>query len=250
MASKYEMVDLREKLVHLVEAEWPLTLNELEDYDNCREKLGERFLDDYPASEWSIHLLPEPAAAIALGEEFNIRSILPAAYYDTLRCAPYCGFYAWDDAVENCNFSLIGRDKPVRWHYLTRRAFQKMWSFQAAIIDISRHLLRSGPSLSYRPTVPPKLICASLENCDPIWRKIHEHVHEPLLEDRDFLCGLRKLEKYHEPRLEDASCALCRVRIAWRDCRRKWRQLGKEFGRRWSAPWSSTRSPVHNSRLQ
>ncbi len=42
MATKYEMSDLREKLIRIVESEWPMTLEEFEDYEQRHEELRKR----------------------------------------------------------------------------------------------------------------------------------------------------------------------------------------------------------------
>ncbi len=77
------MNDLRVKLIRIVEFQWPQTLDELEKRDLVLEEARK---SQEECAEWPLMLLPEPAAAVSLAEEFNIQSILPAAYYD-LRCS-------------------------------------------------------------------------------------------------------------------------------------------------------------------
>ncbi len=83
----------------MFESEWPLDVEDLgtkdqllNDYLN-HEDDGVRE-DAFIFSSWPLHFVPEPASAIALAEDYDIDSILPAAYYDILRCSPRVD---WDE---------------------------------------------------------------------------------------------------------------------------------------------------------
>ncbi len=207
MSTKYEMGGLAAKLGDIVESEWPLTLEELEDYDRSRENLEK---ESYcVCDEWPDRLLPEPIAAIALAEEFNIRSILPAAYYDLWRSG--CSLnsnWDWDDAIKEGVFLLSGSEKPLRLHYLPKGAFDKLWHLQAAINGICFHILECGPRMSTAPMILASA-CANATVCDISWRNVHTQIHRALLSHRDILRGFRELYDESNPEERRSSYKMC-----------------------------------------
>jgi len=132
LASKYLMAELRAKLVRVVEREWPSSLDEMDMRDQAFEELKGRIDSDMLVQGWPIQFLPEPAAAIALAEEFNIKSILPAAYYDLTRCAP---LRCWDASSETDGESFLKfnryRGKAARWECLSATSILKMLRIRA-----------------------------------------------------------------------------------------------------------------------
>ncbi|TFY80782.1 hypothetical protein EWM64_g3230 [Hericium alpestre] len=83
LSTKYEITHLRQLIVDRLEADWPLTLEKwdaLEDMTMSQRSHHYRFpgpfIDD---------LFPEPASAIRLAHDFDIPTILPAAFYHLLR---------------------------------------------------------------------------------------------------------------------------------------------------------------------
>ncbi|KLO13579.1 hypothetical protein SCHPADRAFT_355310 [Schizopora paradoxa] len=157
MASKYLMDDLRAKLIRILEQEWPPNLNDLNQKD--------RILDDmvkslnggvFLVTEWPLHLTPEPAAAIALAEDYDIPSILPAAYYDLLRCAPGVDWdlkFAEEPPGGPTGFrfcvSHVG-GKPARWESLSRDSLLKLLRLQGYVerhyhFEFKKTLLEDNP---------------------------------------------------------------------------------------------------------
>ncbi|KLO13584.1 hypothetical protein SCHPADRAFT_928429 [Schizopora paradoxa] len=144
MASKYVMTDLRAKLVRAFESEWPLTVEDLEFKDQllndyfAHDEHGVRELTGH-FKGWPLHLNPEPASAIALAEEFNIETILPAAYYDIMRCAPRS---EWDEDFDWSKTVYIGGppDKPARWACLSAKSYRKIMRLQDIMTEeIMKH---------------------------------------------------------------------------------------------------------------
>ncbi len=132
MASKYLMMNLRESLVRIVESEWPLTVDDfdardqlLHDYFERRTRGNGEDLRD----EWPVLFIPEPGAAIALAEEFGIRSILPAAYYDLSRCNPHIDWVKFNYVLPAQSF------KPARWGCLSRSSLRKLYRLQDFLLD-------------------------------------------------------------------------------------------------------------------
>ncbi|KLO13581.1 hypothetical protein SCHPADRAFT_873849 [Schizopora paradoxa] len=139
MASKYVMTDLRAKLVRAFESEWPLNVEDLEfrdqlliDYFNHEDRGVRGSTGNFEG--WPLHLIPEPAAAIALAEEFDIDSVLPAAYYDIMRCAPR---NEWDEDFDWSETVFLGGppDKPARWASLPAASYRKMVYLQEVMTE-------------------------------------------------------------------------------------------------------------------
>ncbi|KLO13583.1 hypothetical protein SCHPADRAFT_873850 [Schizopora paradoxa] len=143
MASKYLMDGLRERLISIIEQEWPLRLRDMERRDAIIDDDIAKF-GVYSTIEWPDYLIPEPAAAIALAEhpECHIPSILPAAYYNLLRCEPT---KSWEAALKKICSSddarfIITRDggKPARWECLSATSFFKLLRVQSFVENALR----------------------------------------------------------------------------------------------------------------
>ena len=67
MAKKYQMDKIHKRLASLVESQWPKNLIEWDQYQTTISRHPELFL--------------EPAAAISLASEHNIKRVLPVAFY-------------------------------------------------------------------------------------------------------------------------------------------------------------------------
>ncbi len=160
------MNSLRETLVSIVESEWPLTFAELEE---CDEQYGDLCMRDderLGSSErtgWPLHLLPEPAAAIALAIRFDIPSILPAAYYDLSRCT---ADIEWDKHM-HADIGFDGHGKPARWDLLPAKAYRKLLIVQT-VIRKTTYMLQC----SFRTHSP----CQSQPVCEGAWSKIRQSV--------------------------------------------------------------------------
>jgi len=194
MASKYLMTSLQAKLVGIFESEWPLSVDDLElkdqllfDYmahgpEGVREDPNDFFCD------WPLHFVPEPASAIALAEEFDIPSILPAAYYDILRCAPRKD---WDRTFRWGNAYLIKTsDKPARWGCLSGKSLRKIHYLQDVLWEETENLfdLLAG----YKPKE-----CQEEQSgrCRRAWVKLVEEIRQmpDRVQERDVLKQLRDL---------------------------------------------------------
>ncbi|KLO16513.1 hypothetical protein SCHPADRAFT_848101 [Schizopora paradoxa] len=127
LATKYLMTDLRSKLVRILEREWPSSLEELEIRNHAFDEFPKANMFKMSYEGWPRIFTPEPAASIALAEEFDIESILPWAYYDLTRCvASRC----WDSCLSEEEGSFVetstSRGKAARWECLSASALLRM----------------------------------------------------------------------------------------------------------------------------
>ncbi len=103
----------------------PLTIDDLEIRDQSLEEFLRNCGVQRPLG-WPTQFVPEPAAAIALAEDFDIKTILPAVYYDLMRCLTDKG---WDEALEaDLQFFATNTrmGKPARWDCLSAKSFRKL----------------------------------------------------------------------------------------------------------------------------
>ncbi|KAG1736289.1 hypothetical protein EDD22DRAFT_787519 [Suillus occidentalis] len=84
LSNKYEMSELRQAVVQLLETQWPTSLSQ---WDRLESEIAvmawDQDCDPIPLD--LDDSLPEPALAIKLGREFHIPSIMPAAFYHLSR---------------------------------------------------------------------------------------------------------------------------------------------------------------------
>ncbi len=208
MASKYLMTSLQAKLVGIFESEWPLSVDDLE--------LKDQLLFDYMAHDpqgiredpndfccdWPLHFVPEPASAIALAEEFDIPSILPAAYYDILRCAPRKD---WDRTFRWGNAYLINTsDKPARWECLSGKSLRKIHYLQDVLWEETEN--RFDLLEGYQPKD-----CREEQSgrCRRAWVKLVKEIRQmpDRVQERDLLKQLRDLRVGI---FRDAPCSKCK----------------------------------------
>ena len=106
MAKKYQMDKIHKRLASLVESQWPKNLSEWDQYQTT--------ISQHP------ELSLEPAAAISLASEHNIKRILPIA------------FYLLSMADANQEYESKPADKPsvtpsrARWNLLSHNDYRKL----------------------------------------------------------------------------------------------------------------------------
>lgn len=137
MATKYQIDSLRARLIQHIEADWPQTLEQWDHFELLIGRMEEAHyasFGDEPAERNKVdglyldQRLPEPAAAIRLGREFGINSILPAAFCTLARISPYLEWGSWHTGTE-----IIDEDNPwvdnpafrtTRWSLLTAEDYR------------------------------------------------------------------------------------------------------------------------------
>ncbi|EIM82193.1 uncharacterized protein STEHIDRAFT_23738, partial [Stereum hirsutum FP-91666 SS1] len=90
MANKYQVDKIRRIIIERLESDWPQSLADWRRLEAEIEVMGSDGWAHVEDPDTMVHLhldrrLPEPASAIRLAQEYNIPSILPAAYYQLSR---------------------------------------------------------------------------------------------------------------------------------------------------------------------
>lgn len=92
LATKYEIGKLRQPIVDLLESAWPISLWDWDlletEIQGMKATWPDRQSPDSPL-QYLDNYLPEPASAIQLAEECDVRTILPAAFYQLSRTSVY-----------------------------------------------------------------------------------------------------------------------------------------------------------------
>jgi hypothetical protein len=99
LSNKYEMSELRQAVVQLLETQWPTSLAQ---WDRLEGEIAvmawDQDCDPIPLD--LDRNLPEPALAIRLGREFHVPSIMPAAFYHLSRLSIGRSLHGPRDAVQ------------------------------------------------------------------------------------------------------------------------------------------------------
>ena len=109
LANKYQMDDLRGRIITIIERDWPVTLAQWEKF-NSRMDIILKSPDNICISNF----MPEPASAIRLALECDVPKILPAAYYHLCRIHPTKIFTDERHANDNSRRTLY-----ARWNLLS-----------------------------------------------------------------------------------------------------------------------------------
>jgi hypothetical protein len=137
MATKYQFDRLRERIVKHVESDWPTTLHAWD----FRQAEIIRYQKDHPEpkeGEFTHEHFPEPVSAIRLAREFNIPTILPAAFYHLSTVPP-----------ENHWEGEAGQDEywqRARWDLMQHGDFMNLLFFNTRVwlhSDLYHHIKAS-----------------------------------------------------------------------------------------------------------
>ncbi|GJE95289.1 BTB domain-containing protein [Phanerochaete sordida] len=121
IATKYQIDSICRAVKHHLECEWPHTVEELVRLHNDLKVAISRPLQSSPKPDHTAYkLFPEPASAIRLATDFDVPSILPAAYYILSTIAIED---TWDSTVNlglhplrrRARFELLGDAELVRY---------------------------------------------------------------------------------------------------------------------------------------
>ncbi|CAL1694553.1 unnamed protein product [Somion occarium] len=141
LSIKYECDTLRGRIVENLEADWPQTLAQWdarrsetimarsEHAQQASGKVNGLFLDDR---------LPEPASAIRIASDYNIPSILPAAFYDLalLNTDADWDTYRANPSGEGKHLRFGART--ARWHLLDKRDLMRLVHGQKLLAAYTR----------------------------------------------------------------------------------------------------------------
>jgi hypothetical protein len=177
LAIKFECDAVRARIVENIEADWPQTLSQwdarrqeavIARSEHCKltsGKIGGLFLDDR---------LPEPASAIRLASDFNIPSILPAAFYQLSLLSTDAD---WDECREQpatAGKQLRFGMRTARWKLLDKRDLIRLVHGQKALAVYTRTI---GPDLFGRCPRNSQGCSAARSEC---WKYIQGNAPTPL----------------------------------------------------------------------
>ena len=133
LASKYEVDSLRSQIVQHLEEDWPTT--PLAWLRLCNDE--RLYMEDYTRyvtlkeGEYIEDKFPEPASAIRLARDFDIPSILPAAYLKLLYADPTLD---WDDIRKTKDGSHGRLARSARWTLLDRLDMLRLAQGRARLV--------------------------------------------------------------------------------------------------------------------
>ena len=149
LANKYEMVQLRQRIIMHLEGDWPQSLWKWDRLEaeirasilSWEDESAQTGLIGYPDDH-----LPEPASAIALARSCDVPSILPAAFYHLSRLSIYNDRHmsrrAPGSACLNPSYhdSLIEGQRTVDWRLLSTTDYMALLKGRAALAAASQEL--------------------------------------------------------------------------------------------------------------
>ncbi|KIP07184.1 hypothetical protein PHLGIDRAFT_429124 [Phlebiopsis gigantea 11061_1 CR5-6] len=120
MGRKYQIDTICAAITNHLEQQWPLTEESVRRFLRSREEDEESCFDEWRADPSTKHIwkmYPEPASAIRLAVDFDIPSILPAAFYMLATMTPD---QKWPKS-EKEEMRMLKADRLARWDLLHER---------------------------------------------------------------------------------------------------------------------------------
>lgn len=128
IASKYEIDDLRTRIIDYFASDWPTSLDEWDCHSADEDRLRNQHEAMWETDDPLVHglrfddRLPEPVSAICVASFFHVPDILPAAYYQLLKTSIRNDWYAY-----RAQPILFGFDtRTAMWGYLSLPAFHRL----------------------------------------------------------------------------------------------------------------------------
>ncbi|KAH8099437.1 hypothetical protein BXZ70DRAFT_300842 [Cristinia sonorae] len=142
LAMKYECDALRKRIVENLEADWPNTLAQWD--ARCSEaviarsehsqqptgKINGLYLDDR---------LPEPASAIRIASDYNIPSILPAAFYQLALLSTDADWDRYRESLSGGKHLRFGA-RTARWSLLDKKDLMRLLRGQKHVASYTRSI--------------------------------------------------------------------------------------------------------------
>ncbi|KZT08652.1 uncharacterized protein LAESUDRAFT_811264 [Laetiporus sulphureus 93-53] len=224
LATKYECDALRARIVENIEADWPQTLAQWdarraefilarsEHTQQFTGKVNGLYLDDR---------LPEPASAIRIASDYNIPSILPAAFYQLALLSTDAD---WDAYRANPGKNLRFGARSARWRLLDTHDLLRLVHGQRELAAYTRSI---GTDIFGRRCQRGIKSCTKARaEC---WRYFQENAPVSMDDPLDILYDCSRLDTLFE---DDVPCAQCVQDIstmAERKRRELWRSLPAFF---------------------
>lgn len=204
MAVKYELIDVRKRIVDHLQADWPTSLRE---WDNL-----EAYKDQLMSSFCSVDIdedMPEPVATIVLARKFDIPCVLPAAFYllSTMRMVD-------DYDVHRAYTGVEGDELDVNGTFISCEARTARWSLLG--VDEFRCLCRGREKLAEHALSVSFL--GDLNNfsckqaCLGAYKQYESWIQQEFLENRDLLSALHR-DRGFTKHLLGQMCVDCRFKV-------------------------------------
>ena len=208
------MRSLRSRIIRILEESWPTSFSQWTSWHaevQATEAAHRAAPGGMIAGRYFDDSVPEPASAIRLALDFDIPTILPAAFY-TLAGIP--SSHDWDNVRAHSPEKLKNPPyRTARWTLLDRAVF---WRLTRGREELVRHLARWEASFMYKPTdlpsSPEHATHARAARCQYAHSQIPQWCH---LDGVWNMAGalapnpLRDLGKVHEMVLKWGLCGPC-----------------------------------------
>lgn len=220
---KYECDALRARIVESLEADWPQTLAQWDarraESILARSEHGQQFtgrvnglyLDDR---------LPEPASAIRIASDYNVPSILPAAFYQLALLSTDAD---WDEYRANPGKHLRFGARTARWRLLDKRDLMRLVHGQKLLAAYTRAIGTDIFGVRCQRGVKG---CAKMRN--DCWKYFQENAPISMDDPLDILYDCMRLDTL----FTDLPCSACVGDIsvkAEKKRRELWRSLPAFF---------------------
>lgn len=208
LAIKYECDALRTRLVESIEADWPQTLAQWdarrseaiiarsEHSLRANGKINGLYLDDR---------LPEPASAVRIASDFEVPSILPAAFYQLALISTDAD---WDiyrmSAATEAKYLRFGA-RTARWQLLDKRDLMRLVHGQKCLASYTRSI---GTDIFGSRCPRNAKGCSKARN--DCWKYMQENAPVSMDDPLDILHDCMSLSDL----FTDLPCATCSADIA------------------------------------
>lgn len=226
MANKYQVDKIRRIIVERLESDWPQSFADWRRLEAEIEVMGSDGWAHVEDPDTMVHLhldrrLPEPASAIRLAQEFNIPSILPAAYYQLSRLTVEYDTESVEQDAEAFVMTHGIVQRTAQWSLLEGRDFMRVLRGQVKLQQI--HFI-----LQPCPNAFPQLCFMHLERDEGAFIKHLWDIMEKA-STSDIIKGYQSVLKELEQKAP--VCSICRQRAdELLDCQGIWDKLPSIFG--------------------
>ncbi|KAJ3480955.1 hypothetical protein NLI96_g7993 [Meripilus lineatus] len=226
LAIKYECEAIRSRIVENLEADWPQTLAQ---WDSRRSetimarsehtqqttgKVNGLFLDDR---------LPEPASAIRIASDYNIPSILPAAFYQLALLSTDADWDGYRENLTREGKQLRFGARTARWGLLDKKDLMRLVHGQKLLAGYTRSI--GTDIFGLRCPTNTKGCSKARSDC---WKYFQENAPISMDDPLDVLFDCMRMEAL----FSDMPCASCANDIAIsaeKKRRELWRSLPAFF---------------------
>ena len=229
VATKYEVDSVCKAVVSHLEQAWPRTLAELIrlEYDTRRVEEGFCGLDERTRYIRKRSDLLEPAIAIRLATDFDIPSILPAAYYMLTT------MYVPDELASRCERYLLGDSEMLRYY-----------KGKYELADLRPEVECIYQAVGYTKDCTNAPLAGTESDCTKTSNRIYDESMPLWKASLELQCAdpLKRLIELYDKGLDETLCAGCKAFVrmqAQYEMKDIWNSLSKIFNLSSQRTWSS-----------